>query len=336
MTPLSRDRARAIVDRFGDASVLVIGDVMVDHFLIGTVHRISPEAPVPVLEFDHDEYRVGGAANVAHNVRTLGGRPQLVSVVGTDDAAERLRTELHHAAVDPAGMVPDAERVTTRKLRIVTMRNQQVARVDYEVDGPLSSRSERALAAQIERAAEAVDVIVVSDYLKGVITRDSMARALQCGRTRGIPVLVDPKVPHLPYYTGCSLITPNHYEAEVAARRRIRTDDDARMAARALQADLACERVLITRGEHGMWLLDGRSEAASWEGPLPASAREVSDVTGAGDTVMATIALGLAAGATLVEAAQLANHAAGIAVARFGPATVTTRELLKTFGAAEA
>lgn len=334
MKALTRERAAEIIDRFAAASILVVGDVMIDQFVFGNVNRISPEAPVPVVEFGHEEYRVGGAANVAHNVRTLGGCPDLVSLIGRDKAGDQLRAELLKASIDPADVLGDRDRVTTRKLRIVTTRNQQVARVDYEVDAAPTASIQRDLMTRIAQAAESADAIVVSDYLKGVITGDVMTQVLSSGRTRGIPVLVDPKIPHLSHYAGCSLITPNHHEAEHATHMRIRSNDDARAAARAMQLDLSCDSVLMTRSEHGMWLLDGAASkgragdpAIRWEGSLPAAAREVADVTGAGDTVIATTALGLAAGATLVEAAQLANHAAGLVVGRFGPSTVTGAEL---------
>lgn len=334
MKALTPQRAAEIVDRFAPASILVVGDLMIDQFVFGSVDRISPEAPVPVVEFGHDEYRVGGAANVAHNVRALGGRPQLVGLIGADDAGDQLCAELRKASIDPADVLPDRDRPTTRKLRIVTTRNQQVARVDYETDTAPAASIQRDLVAHIAQAGESADAIVVSDYLKGVITDDVMAQVLASGRARGIPVLVDPKIPHVARYAGCTLITPNHHEAERATQMRIRSNDDARAAARAMQLDLSCDSVLITHGEHGMWLLDGVASQGGagdptirWEGSLPAATREVSDVTGAGDTVIATTALGLAAGATLVEAAQLANHAAGLVVARFGPSTVTAAEL---------
>ena len=329
MTALSTDRARALIERFDAVTVLVLGDVMIDHFLVGRVDRISPEAPVPIVRFDHDDYRIGGAANVANNVGALGGRATLVGVVGQDETSERLMTALRTASIDSAGIAAVASRPTTRKLRIVTARNQQVARVDFESDRELDEGERQALRPRLAAAARAADVIVVSDYLKGVVTREIMSDTLAIGRDRQIPVLVDPKIPHLEYYAGCSLLTPNDHEAAVATHRTTRTDDETRIAAAALRSRVGCESVLITRGERGMWLLDGSNrQAAPEEAILPAVAREVSDVTGAGDTVIATMALGLAAGATLAESAMLANQAAGLAVARFGPATVSAQELL--------
>ncbi len=300
---------------------------MLDQFIFGHVGRISPEAPVPVVTYDHDEHCAGGAANVALNARSLGANVELLGVTGDDDGARKLQDLLRVAEVPPHGLITDLERRTTTKVRVVTMRNQQVARVDYENDEDVSARVEDALGRLVDARSERAGAIVVSDYLKGVVTRGLMQRVVACGQQRGVPVLVDPKVPHLDYYAGASLVTPNHHEAEAATHLRIRSEDDVRKAAMAFRERAACAGVLITRGEHGMWLAHETSE-----GHLPASAREVADVTGAGDTVVATLALAMAAGATWPEAARLANEAAGIVVGKFGPATVTPQELLARFG----
>jgi D-beta-D-heptose 7-phosphate kinase/D-beta-D-heptose 1-phosphate adenosyltransferase len=312
----------ALLSRLAGRSVLIIGDVMLDHFVIGRVDRISPEAPVPVVQFDHEEFRLGGASNVAHNVAALGGQPDLIGVVGDDAEAARLREELARLSIGATGLITDAGRRTTRKLRVVTTRNQQVARIDYEHDGEVGGALEASIVRKIDELAGRARVILLSDYLKGVVSRGVAAAAIRAGRERGIPVLVDPKVPHVDYYSGATLITPNHHEAEAVTHMRIRTDAEAREAARRFRERTGCGSVLITRGEHGMWLLGPDGETA-----LAAEAREVADVTGAGDTVIASMALGLAAEGTLVEAAQLATRAAGLVVAKFGPATVGVDEL---------
>ena len=326
LPPLDRSRAEAIVQQMASSRVVVVGDVMLDQFIFGHVGRISPEAPVPIVTYDHEQHRAGGAANVALNVRSLGARVELCGVVGKDDAAEKLKDLLRVAEVPPRGLVTDLERRTTTKVRIVTMRNQQVARIDYESDAEISRPVEDALADLVIARLEGAGAIVISDYLKGVVTRRLMAHLVAAGQQRGLPVLVDPKIPHLEYYAGASLVTPNHHEAETAAHLRIRSDEDARAAAKVFRERAKCEGVLITRGEHGMWLAHDTAE-----GQLPTAAREVSDVTGAGDTVVATLALAAAAGATWSEAARLANEAAGIVVGKFGPATVTPQELLAAF-----
>jgi D-beta-D-heptose 7-phosphate kinase/D-beta-D-heptose 1-phosphate adenosyltransferase len=316
------DAPSNLVQRLAGRSVLIVGDVMLDHFVIGRVDRISPEAPVPVVRFEHEEFRLGGAANVAHNIAALGGRPELVGVIGNDGEAERLMRELGQLSIGGGGIVRAAGRCTTRKLRVVTNRNQQVARIDYENDQEVSGTLEAELIRRVEELASTVEAVLVSDYLKGVVSRGVAAAAIRAARGAGIPVLIDPKVPHVDYYTGATLITPNHHEAEAVAHMRIRSADEAREAARRFRERAGCDSVLLTRGEHGMWLHTPDGDTA-----LDAEAREVSDVTGAGDTVIAAIALGLAARGSLRDAARLANRAAGLAVARFGPVAITAEEL---------
>jgi D-beta-D-heptose 7-phosphate kinase/D-beta-D-heptose 1-phosphate adenosyltransferase len=334
---LDAGRARELVARFSGLPVLVVGDVMLDRFIVGRVTRISPEAPVPIVRFESEHVRLGGAANVAHNLAALGGRASLVGIVGVDAAADSLRAHLAAAGIGADGLVADGSRPTTEKVRVVTERNQQVARIDYERDADAGGEVEHAIVAQVERLGAGARALLVSDYLKGAITRAVIEALLRCRRAKAsversnasaepAPLIVDPKIPHLACYAGATLVTPNHHEAEVATHLRVRTDDDARQAARDFRARAQCDAVLITRGEHGMWL----SESGT-EGSIPAVTREVSDVTGAGDTVVATLSLALAAGATMAEAAALANHAAGIVVGKFGPATLTVAELSSSF-----
>jgi D-beta-D-heptose 7-phosphate kinase/D-beta-D-heptose 1-phosphate adenosyltransferase len=318
----ARSDLSALLARARGRAVLIVGDLMLDHFVIGRVDRISPEAPVPVVRFDHEEFRLGGAANVAHNVATLGGRVAIAGVTGADAEGERLRADLTRAGVDTSAVVVDPDRCTTRKLRVVTTRNQQVARIDYEHDGELGTVLERALVDRLDDAAARADVVLVSDYQKGTITRGLARGVIDAAKRRGIPSLVDPKVPHIDYYAGASLITPNHHEAEAVTLMRIRSAENAREVAQRFRERARCDSVLITRGEHGMWLLGPDGEEN-----LPAEAREVADVTGAGDTVIAAMALGLAGGSSLADAARLANTAAGLAVSRFGPVAITAEEL---------
>jgi D-beta-D-heptose 7-phosphate kinase/D-beta-D-heptose 1-phosphate adenosyltransferase len=328
LPPLAPGRARDLIGRFSGLPVLVAGDVMLDRFVVGRVTRISPEAPVPIVRFESEHSRLGGAANVAHNIAALGGRPSLVGIVGTDAAATTLRGLLASAGIGIDGLVEDATRPTTEKVRVVTERNQQVARIDYERDADAAGEVERTVVAQIARLGGGARALLVSDYLKGTITRAVVEALLVCAKTPAerIPLIVDPKIPHLACYAGATLITPNHHEAEVATHLRVRTDEEARQAARDFRTRARCDAVLITRGEHGMWL-----SGESAEGSIPAVAREVSDVTGAGDTVVATLSMALAAGATLAEAAALSNQAAGIVVGKFGPATLTAAELAASF-----
>jgi D-beta-D-heptose 7-phosphate kinase/D-beta-D-heptose 1-phosphate adenosyltransferase len=319
-------RAHELIERFSSRRITVVGDVMLDRFVIGRVSRMSPEAPVPVVVFDHEDFRLGGAANVAHNLRALGASVDLIGVIGADESGAQLRAELAARGIHATGLITDPERRTTMKMRVVTNRNQQVARIDYESDHEVGAAIEEALAAQVDARARSAQVLLVSDYQKGVITRRSMAQLITFSQANGLPIVVDPKVPHIDYYTGATLITPNNVEAESAANMRIASHDDAQKAAALLRKRMNAEGVLITRGEHGMWL-----SHAGAEGYLPAVAREVADVTGAGDTVIATLALAIAAGANTAEAARLANEAASIVVGKFGAATVSPAELLARF-----
>lgn len=323
---VSAARAHELIDRFSSRRITVVGDVMLDRFLIGRVSRMSPEAPVPVVVHDHDEFRLGGAANVANNLRELGAAVDLVGVIGNDEAGAQLKNELAARGIHSTGLITDLERRTTTKMRVVTTRNQQVSRIDFESDHEVGTAIEEAIASQVEMRSRSAQVILVSDYQKGVVTRRSMAHLLSFAHANGLPVIVDPKVPHIDYYAGAALVTPNHIEAESATNSRIASNEDARRASIALRQRLGVDSVLITRGEHGMWLDHGGTD-----GYLPASAREVADVTGAGDTVIATLALAIAAGATMPEAARLANEAASIVVGKFGAATVTPSELKALF-----
>jgi rfaE bifunctional protein kinase chain/domain len=319
---LDRGRAVALIGQMHDVHVVVVGDVMLDHFMVGRVSRISPEAPVPVVEFEREFSVPGGAANVAHNARALGARVSLVGVVGDDASAAELRGLLEGRGIGASGLVVDPSRPTTRKTRLATTRNQQVARVDVELAADAAPAVEQALADAVDAAAATAHVVVVSDYLKGVVTERVMARVIAAAQRRAVPLLVDPKVPHLARYAGATLLTPNHHEAEAATGIRIRAAADIRRAARALAEAARVEGVLVTWGEQGVWL-----SHREIEGHLPATAREVADVTGAGDTVVAAFATALAAGGTSAEAARLANEAAGVVVTRFGTSAATADEL---------
>jgi D-beta-D-heptose 7-phosphate kinase/D-beta-D-heptose 1-phosphate adenosyltransferase len=317
--------AADIVARFAGLPVAVIGDVMLDHFIVGQVERISPEAPVPVVHYTREERRAGGAGNVARNLAALGADVRLAGLVGDDDAARDLVTALHESGISRLELVRDASRPTTRKVRIVTTRNQQVARVDYEDDAELKGQPLEDLLRGLRTVADQARAIILSDYRKGVVTREVIEAAGRAATAAAVPLLVDPKTPLADRYRGATLLTPNHHEAELMTQTTIRSDEDARRAARVLHERTGAS-ILITRGERGMWVLDA-SGPSFVETSLAATAREVADVTGAGDTVIAVLGLGLGAGAPLTDAARLANRAAGIVVGRFGPATVTAVEI---------
>ncbi|HTU03329.1 MAG TPA: D-glycero-beta-D-manno-heptose-7-phosphate kinase [Candidatus Sulfotelmatobacter sp.] len=311
------------VDRFPKVRVLVLGDVMVDEYVWGTVSRISPEAPVPVVAVQGETVKVGGAGNVACNIAGLGGQVRLLGVVGNDPPAERLVRELERAGVKGDDLLVDGSRPTTVKSRVVA-GSQHVVRFDRESDEPLAAETRRRLLLRIREALPHADVLLISDYAKGVVSRALVAPTLALAKRQGTPVAVDPKVQHLGLFRGVTVVTPNHHEAAAGARILVRTEADLLRAGQVLVRRLEVDAVLITRGEHGMSLFQSAKPAVH----IPACAREVYDVTGAGDTVMSALALALAAGASMVEAATLANVAAGIVVGKRGTATVERAELL--------
>jgi rfaE bifunctional protein kinase chain/domain len=323
MSRLSATRARALLRGMQGRRALVIGDVMLDEFIWGKVGRISPEAPVPVVEVTGESFHVGGAGNVARNVRSLGGEVVLVGIVGRDRAAERLLQELEACGVAPALTVAEDGRPTTVKTRIIA-HHQQLVRADREHSDDIPPALEAQLVAAVREALPRCQVLVVSDYQKGVITPRVMKETLALARRQKVPVLVDPKVRHFALYRGVALVTPNQLEAEQASGVRIRTPEDLQAAGERILKRLRCDAALITRGEAGMSLFVPDCKPTH----VPTAAREVFDVTGAGDTVIATLALARAAGAALEEAARLANFAAGVVVGKVGTATASPDEVL--------
>ena len=322
MSALSPARARALVSAMRGRRVLVVGDVMLDEFLWGRVSRISPEAPVPVVRVERESFHVGGAGNVAANVRGLGGAAALVGVVGDDAAGARVQAAVEAGGITPR-LVTQPARPTTVKTRIVA-HHQQVVRADREDGSDVAGGAVAALLAALREELPRCGALVVSDYQKGVVTPALLRALLPLARRRRVPVLVDPKVRHFALYRGVALVTPNQLEAEQATGVRIGDERSAEEAGRAVLRTLGCRAALVTRGEHGMSLVErGRPPLH-----VPAAAREVFDVTGAGDTVIATIALAVAAGATLAESAVLANAAAGVVVGKLGTAQVSPAELL--------
>ncbi|MCA1566684.1 MAG: D-glycero-beta-D-manno-heptose-7-phosphate kinase [Acidobacteria bacterium] len=328
MKLITPQRAAELADGIAGRRVVVWGDVMLDEFVWGDVTRISPEAPVPVVNIGRESVRLGGAANVVANLIALGARASVVGVVGRDRAGERLADALKETgALDTTnGLVLDESRPTTTKTRIIA-HNQLVVRADRERRTPVDDATERRLVDALAAALPEADAFVVSDYDKGAVTPRVLAEILPRAFERKIPVLVDPKIRNFDAYRPATVVTPNHHEALRLTNTEDDTDAGMADAARLLRERLGCESVLITRGEHGMMLLE-RDAAPVYVATV---AREVYDVTGAGDTVIATLAAALAAGASLVEAAALANHAAGIVVGKLGTATASVEELINSF-----
>ncbi len=325
MSALDRESARKLAGRFAGAKVVVVGDVMLDRFIWGEVERISPEAPVPVVRVSRESVRLGGAANVAANLARLGADVLLVGLVGADAAAAQLRKAADDAGIG-WGMFEDPDRITTVKTRIIA-RAQQVVRVDRENDASMAPARTEELASRVLASIRDARAVVVSDYDKGAAAEPLLAKILPAAKALGIPVVVDPKVSDFSRYQPITVITPNQQEAARASGLDIRLDDDAVRAASRILDKIDTRAVLITRGERGM-LLKERDRAPEL---IPAVAREVYDVTGAGDTVVAAMAMVLAAGGSLREAAVIANHAAGIVVGKVGTATVGPEEIMDRF-----
>jgi D-beta-D-heptose 7-phosphate kinase/D-beta-D-heptose 1-phosphate adenosyltransferase len=320
MKRLTPARLDVLLDRIRGVRVLVVGDAMLDVYLRGGASRISPEAPVPVVKVEEEWRALGGAANVATNVVALGAACSIVACVGADRAGEALRAELARAGIADSGLVTVRGRPTTVKTRLL-VRNQQVARYDQELEEDVSADVAAALASAVDALAAEVDVIVLEDYNKGVLVPQVVRRGLEAGGRHGRPVVVDPKERGFFDYMGATVFKPNLLELSAALREPVLADDDAWMER--TRARLGCDHLLLTLGEHGIALKTQDGEYLR----VPTVARSVYDVSGAGDTVTAAVAVALAAGATAPEAAVLANHAAGIEVGKAGVATVSPDEL---------
>ena len=310
--------ARTLFERMRERRVLVVGDVMVDEWIWGSVSRISPEAPVPVVAVNDHSFTLGGAGNVANNLRALGARVTFAGAVGADGFAHYVTDLLAEEGIGTEGLVTIAGRPTTRKTRVVA-HNQQVVRADWEATAPLERADRAKLADIVRREAAAADAVVLSDYAKGLFSRELVEAALECAI-----VVADPKPGNLELFAGVTCAAPNAYEAELATGIPIQSDELAERAGEALLEKLRCRYVVITRGEHGISLLGRDGERLH----VPSVARAVFDVSGAGDTVTAVLSLALAAAAPIERAVQLANFAAGAVVEKLGTATASAEEIL--------
>jgi rfaE bifunctional protein kinase chain/domain len=320
MDRLTFNRLEELLQRIHDVHVLVVGDLMLDVYLRGAASRISPEAPVPVVKVAEEWRALGGAANVAANAIALGARCTVVGCVGTDAAGRELRQELEESGISGAGVVETPDRPTTIKTRIMA-RQQQVARYDIEVEDDLDAEVTNAVVALLTDLVPAADAVVLEDYNKGVLVGPVINATLHLARSAGKPVVVDPKFRSFLGYRGATVFKPNLGELAAILREDIHPEDPHWLAR--VRKELGCDHLLVTLGEDGMAL----STLTGAFLHVPAVARSVYDVSGAGDTVSAAVAVALAAGASMEEAAVLANHAAGIEVGKAGVATVSPDEL---------
>lgn len=324
---MENDQLIALVEGLGKPQVLIVGDLILDRYVSGTVERISPEAPIPVLAAYNDEMRLGGAGNVCANLRSMEAGVELISVIGDDTLGKHMVSMLNELEIGTAGVEVEGNRQTTEKTRLVSGVNQML-RVDWEETRPIAAETLDRVLARIQAGIATADVVVLSDYGKGVLTPPVIQAVVGAARAKGVPVLVDPKGQDFARYRGATLVTPNRKEAELALGRPLKQLADLPQAGDDLMETAELAAVVITLGSEGIYWRTRTGEEAR----TPTEAKKVFDVVGAGDTVIAHLALGLGAGLALGAAVELANHAAGIVVGRAGTAAVTRAELVAAVG----
>lgn len=322
MTNKKREGLSKIIDQFPGIRVLVIGDVMLDEYIWGKVRRISPEAPVPVVEVKEKTFMAGGAGNSASNIASLGGEVKISGVIGEDPQAALFCEKLNALGVNTSGLTKDPVHPTITKTRVIANK-QHVVRVDVEKLEPLSENVEENLLKALESQIQWAQVVVISDYGKHVVTEKIAQKVIRTATSEGKAVIIDPKGNDYEKYRGATIITPNVMEAETVLNRDISSESDIQEAGQALNRLINGKAILLTRGSEGMTLFHNQGETIT----IPAVARNLFDVTGAGDTVVATLAMCLAANSSMEDGVYLANLAAGLVVEKLGTATVTGEEL---------
>jgi len=318
----NKEGIKKILSRFDKKKILVVGDLILDQFIWGDVSRISPEAPVPVVWVKRESYMPGGACNVAHNITALGANVALVGIIGKGQTGQFLLSALEKIGVDTTGILQDQSRPTTHKVRVIA-HSQQVVRIDRENVEPLAQSVINKILRNIESKIKNADAVIIEDYGKGLITPSLVKKIVEMGQRYKKIISVDPKKEHFRYYQGVTTITPNKSETEGALGIKIEDDASLKKAGEKLLKKLNARSALITLGEKGMCLFEKGKSAIH----IPTMARQVYDVSGAGDTVIASYTLAVVSGATLPQAAYIANQASGIVVGKIGTATVTKREL---------
>jgi D-beta-D-heptose 7-phosphate kinase/D-beta-D-heptose 1-phosphate adenosyltransferase len=321
-----QEKIKEAFARFPETKILVIGDIIIDHFIWGSVSRISPEAPVPVVNVTGENLLLGGAANVLNNIYALGGKATICGLIGQDIMGDHLLELLEDLGSPTNGIIRSASRPTTKKTRIIA-QHQQVVRFDREKTGDLEKENLDNLLDFIDKNISSFQAVIISDYSKGIISGELMSSLMEKLKSRpDIPVIVDPKPKNIERFSGATLLTPNSHEAELMAGIEITDEESLSKAAHIIQDRLKVDALLITRGEAGMALFEkGKAPFL-----IPTVAKEVFDVTGAGDTVIASLALARAAGLSFEEAALVANQAAGIVVGKLGTATTSREKIIGT------
>lgn len=322
MSGFEKERLKSLFDKFNGERIAVIGDLMVDKYVWGSVSRISPEAPVPVLEVESESTRLGGAANVANNIKSLGAEPILFGVVGADEAGVSLKSILREMGSTDDGIITDTQRPTTVKTRVIAL-NQHVVRLDHEVRKDIDSEVVKRISDILNSMSNKLDAVLLEDYNKGMLTKELLDAVIKFAQRNDKIVNVDPKQNNFFEYKHVTVFKPNRKEAENALGLPAGSDQQAIAAAKELLRRLDCKNVLLTRGEKGMTLFECDGSYAH----IPTKARKVADVSGAGDTVISTLTVALASGATVKEAAAIANHAGGIVCGEVGVVTVDKEKL---------
>ncbi len=324
MVSITKTRLQALYDRFAGKRIAVVGDLMLDRYFWGTVTRISPEAPVPVVEVESESTRLGGAANVANNIAALGGIPLMMGVVGDDASGKVLKGIIEELHFPISGIVIDESRPTTVKTRVIA-HNQHVVRIDHEEKSDIDASTQQKLQRVLEREIDNLDGIILEDYNKGVLAKSLIVGVIEMARKKGKIVAVDPKFNNFFEYKGVTIFKPNRKETEEALGTRLYRKESIEKAGRELLQRLQAENVLLTLGERGMALFERSGEVST----IPTAARKVADVSGAGDTVVSTLTMALAAGADIRESATLANVAGGIVCGEVGIVPIDKKVLFE-------
>ncbi len=325
MISIDQHRLRAVCDGMQGKRVAVIGDVMLDRYIWGRVNRLSPEAPVPVIDLDREQSRLGGASNVAQNILSLGGNPLLVGVIGDDSTGRELTGLLGENGLPTDGLFTDPARPTTVKTRLIA-HSQHVARVDRETRAPIGPELTKAVCGFIEAGIDGIHGIILEDYNKGVIGRELIETVTALAGRRGIPVAVDPKFDNFFDFPGVTVFKPNKQETEKALGLKLTNRGDFEAAGKSLMEKLRPKNILMTLGDQGMMLFEEDGSISH----VPTKARKVADVSGAGDTVIATLTMGILGGATMREAASLANFSGGVVCGYVGIVPIDSDELVRT------
>lgn len=313
----------ALSKRLPGIKAIVLGDMMLDSYQWGKVQRISPEAPVPVIEINHEEFRLGGAANVALNLKSLGAEVIAVGITGMDQTAKIMRKLFVQKGINPEGLIPVKGRKTTIKTRIGAA-NQQIVRIDIEDTSDVSEAVTETICGVLEKQLREADLLIIEDYNKGLLSEALIAKCLELCKKHKVPVAVDPKQKNFFCYKNVDIFKPNYLELQTNLGKRFEQDEDFFTAALALRNRLKCKYLVVTRGAKGMYIFSKNSEVQH----LPSCAREVFDVSGAGDTVISALGMAYSSGADILSSASFANRAAGVVCGKMGTATATVKEIL--------